>query len=147
MKKIKFMALMLACLTALVTFTACGDDDDDEPVYDPAKPYIGSWVIDDVYNWDWRSYIGGLLLDEEQARQDFIDKWEGKTLKFTSKTKVEDDKIIYTENVYTDETRTEWFEIRSTSEDAMTLYYVYECRSERLGLEQRTTATMELHRK
>lgn len=40
MKKIKFLAMMIAALTFCMGFTACGDDDDDEP----ANPLVGTWV-------------------------------------------------------------------------------------------------------
>lgn len=39
MKKIKFLAMMIAALTFCMGFTACGDDNDDEPA-----SIVGTWA-------------------------------------------------------------------------------------------------------
>lgn len=56
MKKIKFLAMMIAALTFCMGFTACGDDDDDNA----DNPLIGTWV--GTYD-----YEGGYTANEEEV--------------------------------------------------------------------------------
>ena len=138
----KLLAVLMA-LVLSISLSSCGDDDDPIP-YDPEKPYLGTWEVVDVRNFSWRSYVGGMLLDEDKTRNELIQKWMGKTIKFNSKTKVEDERIIYSDN----NNQTEYFEVTDATENAITVRYVMDTYFHEKGeLASRTSATMDLKRK
>lgn len=141
-KSIKWFLTMLMPLMLGLCLASCGDDEDDPIPYDPARPYVGAWLVEDVRNWDYKNYYGGLLGSEDEARQEFIAKWKGQTIRITSKNKVEDDRVYLTET----QDEVEYVEIESIFETSMTVYYVQETfyNGNRFS---RTTATMELRRK
>lgn len=139
MKKAKFLSMLIASLTAMMAFIACGDDNDDEP-FDPTKPYMGTWIVEEVRGWNYHGYQGQLIPDEEEEARKFSKKWTGKSIKVSSKTTVEDNKIFLEKTA----THKEYLEIGTITENTMTVYYVSLSYWEEDVLSSKETATMEL---
>jgi len=135
------LAVMLVMLTLCVGMASCSGD--DEPSYDPQNPVVGTWIVDNVSGWNYQGYIGQLLIDAEQSARDFSEEWLGKSIKVTSKTKIEDDKIILDETSY----REEFLEIGTITENSMSVHYVLITYLSNGDRHAKTTASMQLIRK
>ncbi len=142
-----FYAMLIGVMS--VTFTACGDDN-DEPGYDESQPIAGTWIVRNVSNPDYVSYIGGLLPDEEQWKQDFINKWTGKKLSF--KASQISDNVVWIEK-YDEENpnktdRSIYYEVSNVNETEMTATYTELVYMKGSGNKMcRTTARFEMKRK
>lgn len=131
---------MLISLTLCVGMASCGDDDD--PPFDPSNPFFGTWIVQDVSNWDYHGYMGQLLMDEEQSARDFYNDWMGKSIKVSSKTKIEEDIITIDESSL----QKEYLEVVSNSENEMSVHYVL-LKYSGEQISSKTTASMQLKRK
>lgn len=146
-KYLKFFYAMLIGVVAL-SLSSCSDDD-DAPGYNPEQPIVGSWIVEEVTSPSYTSYIGGMLIDEEQWKQDFANKWIGKKLTF--KAEQITDEVVWIQKYDAENPsksdRDITFEVTQADETTLTTYYtelVYMRDGTRMC---RTTARMTMKRK
>lgn len=145
-KTFRFLSAIIIAI-ATITLNACSSD--DEPGYDPEQPIVGTWIVQEVKSPSYVSYIGGMLGNEEQWKQDFINEWTGKKLTFKA-SQIENGVVYikkYDQENPSGNDRTISFEISEADATTLTAYYtelIYMSQGNRMC---RTTASMTMKRK